>query len=132
MQLCHMHAVNSLSQRPVRLHTVPPPDRFQMQVSNARSQQPQSAARTALNTRTAFTTCRQLTDKFVHHIRLRCVHGLAGVPHVLCGVEVLEGQARQEVTRVHQTSNRANLTASNNNNNSASSSSSGREIPWQL
>lgn len=45
---------------------------------------------------------QDLTYQLVAQVGLGCVGGGAVVPHVLCGVEVLEGKAGEEVARVEQ------------------------------
>lgn len=48
----------------------------------------------------------------MHEVRLRCVHGLAVVPHVLRRMERLERQAVEEVPWMHQPSHRSYLPTS--------------------
>lgn len=47
-----------------------------------------------------------MAQQLVADIRLGCVHGLAGMPNILGGVEDAEGQARKEIPRAEQTSHR--------------------------
>lgn len=45
-----------------------------------------------------------MTQQLVADVRLGCIHGLAGMPNVLRGVEDAEGQAGEEIARAEQAS----------------------------